>query len=49
MMNIVPNSYGKMWNDDADADAEDEIEAKGYTFRVMQTESRLSESSYAPA
>lgn len=42
-----PNSYGKMWNDDADADAE--TEAKGYTFRVMQTESRLSESSYAPA
>lgn len=42
-----PNSYGKMWNDDADA--EDETEAKGYTFRVMQTESRLSESSYAPA
>ena len=36
-----------MWNDDADA--EDETEAKGYTFRVMQTESRLSESSYAPA
>lgn len=42
-----PDSYGKMWNDDADA--EDETEAKGYTFRVMQTESRLSESSYAPA
>lgn len=41
-----PNSYGKMWNDD-DADAE--TEAKGYMFRVMQTESRLSESSYAPA
>lgn len=41
-----PDSYGKMWNDD---DAEDETEAKGYTFRVMQTESRLSESSYAPA
>lgn len=41
-----PNSYGKMWNDDDD-DAE--TEAKGYMFRVMQTESRLSESSYAPA
>ena len=41
-----PDSYGKMWNDD---DAEDETEVKGYTFRVMQTESRLSESSYAPA
>ncbi len=40
-----PDAYGKMWNDDA----EDETEAKGYTFRVMQTESRLSESSYAPA
>ena len=44
-----PNSYGKMWNDDAEDEDEDETEAKGYTFRVMQTESRLSESSYAPA
>lgn len=42
-----PNSYGKMWNDDADA--EDKTEAKGYMFRVMQTETRLSEYSYYPA
>lgn len=42
-----PDSYGKMWNDDA----EDEIEteAKGYMFRVMKTETRLSEYSYYPA
>lgn len=39
-----PDSYGKMWND-ADAEAE----AKGYMFRVMQTETRLSEYSYYPA
>lgn len=36
-----PDSYGKMWNDDP--------EANPYMFRVMQTESRLSESSYYPA
>lgn len=41
-----PDSYGKMWND---ADAEDKTEAKGYMFRVMQTETRLSEYSYYPA
>lgn len=36
-----PNSYGKMWNDDADRNP--------YMFRVMQTETRLSEYSYYPA
>ena len=36
-----PDAYGKMWNDDP--------EANPYMFRVMQTESRLSESSYYPA
>ncbi len=41
-----PDSYGKMCND-ADDDAE--AEAKGYMFRVMQTETRLSEYSYYPA
>ena len=36
-----PNSYGKMWNDDP--------KANPYMFRVMQTETRLSEYSYYPA
>lgn len=36
-----PDSYGKMWNDDP--------KANPYMFRVMQTETRLSEYSYYPA
>lgn len=36
-----PDEYGKMWNDDAGGNP--------YMFRVMQTETRLSESSYYPA
>ena len=36
-----PDSYGKMWNNDA--------EAESYMFRVMLTETRLSENSYYPS
>ena len=36
-----PDSYGKMWNYDA--------EAESYMFRVMLTETRLSENSYYPS
>lgn len=36
-----PDAYGKMWNDDP--------EANPHMFRVMQTETRLSESSYYPS
>lgn len=36
-----PDAYGKMWDDD--------LEANPYIFRVMQTETRLSEYSYYPA
>ena len=48
MMNIVPTHMEKcgmmlMLMTEAEA------EAKGYMFRVMQTETRLSEYSYYPA